>query len=54
MVLFLLEKEHNKYQERKQNMQSSLSSSMNDEITSLQLFPDGWIIPNALLGDPVG
>lgn len=31
--------EHNKYQQRKQNMQSSLPSSTNDEISSLQLFP---------------
>lgn len=52
MVLFLLEKNITNIK-RKQNMQSSLPSSMNDEITSPQLFPEGWIILSALLRDPV-
>jgi len=46
--------EHSKYQQRKQNMQSPLPGSTNDEVMSLQLFPDGWIVPWALLKDPAG
>lgn len=42
----LVGEEHNKYQQSKQNMQSSLPSSMN-KIMGQQLFPDDWIVPQA-------
>lgn len=47
----LVGEEPNKYQQSKQNMQSSLSS-MNDEIMGQQLFPGDWIIPQVSQKDP--